>query len=347
MAKLKLIQVGVGGWGWSWANIAKQSEDWDVVAYVDISEENLRKASAYYGMEKRRCYTDLDDAIKEAKADAVLGVVPPSAHADVTIKALEAGLHVLVEKPIAGTLENAKQMIKKAKSNRLKLMVSQQYRFRRAPRTVKKILEEKIVGDPGYVSINFHKAPKFPPGSFRVEMPNPLLMDMSIHHFDMIRGILKIDPISVYAESWNPKWSWFKGNPTAIVKIEMENDVRVVYHGSWVSQGWETTWDGDWRIQCTEGEIHWYNNKIEVKAPIFQTVFAKGLLERNGILEAELVKMPLEDREYSLHEFAQSIIQDRDPETAGEDNLKTFAMTLATIESCNTGKKIKIAEYLR
>ena len=117
---LKLIQIGIGAWGWSWARIVKESKYWDTVAYVDLNEERLRKASIAYHMERSRCYTSLDEALSKVEADAVLVVVPPAAHNEVAIKALKAGLHVLVEKPLADDIEKAKRMVAEAKKRNLK-----------------------------------------------------------------------------------------------------------------------------------------------------------------------------------------------------------------------------------
>jgi len=329
---LRLIQVGIGAFGWSWARIVKESKYWDAVAYVDLDEEKLRKASVTYNMAKSRCYTSLDEALNEIEADAVLVVVPPAAHEEVAIKVLKAGLHVLVEKPLADDMEKAKRMVAEAKKRNLKLMVSQNYRFSRGARTVRKLLEEGRAGNPNYAVINFHKAPRF--GGFREKMPHPLLVDMAIHHFDLMRYILNADPKSLYTETWRPSWSWFEGDPCAVVILNMERDIRVIYIGSWVSLGWETTWDGDWRIECSSGGIRWDETvKLNLKGS-------------KRIVKEELISMPLEDRAYSLYEFAEAIIQDRKPETSGEDNLKSLAMVFAALDSAKSGKQVLIRDYL-
>jgi predicted dehydrogenase len=357
MARLRLIQVGVAGWGWSWADIARRSEDWDVVAYVDISKDNLREASAYYGVPESKCFAGLEEAIREVDADGILACVPPESHPALAIKALENGLHVLVEKPIALDMKGAKEMVAAADEHKLKLMVSEQYRYRRGPRTVRKLVAEKIIGDPVYVLMNFHQpAPTprdvpsfFTPGKkeHRLEMRDVLLLDVSVHHFDLIRSVLGVDPVSVCTESWNVPWSPFKGDCVALVSWKMERNIRVVYFGSWASQHWQTTWDGDWRISCTEGEIHWYDNRVEVRVPLFRAVWTKNTLTRGqGVLEARLVDMKLEDREYSLHEFAEAILQDREPETSGRENLKTFAATLAAVDSAHEKRELIIRDYL-
>jgi len=337
---LRLIQVGIGSFGWSWINIVKESKYWDPVAYVDLNEEMLRKAVVAYNVPEDKCYTSLDEALNEIEADAVLIVVPPAAHAETTIKALIAGLHVLVEKPLANTMEDAKKMVAEAKRRNLKLMVSQNYRFRRGARTIKRLLETKKVGEPNYAIVNFHKSTPYK--GFRVKMACPILVDMAIHHFDLMRYFFNTDPRSLYAETWKPKWSWFEGDPCAAVIVNMEKDLKITYIGSWVSLGWETTWDGDWRIECSHGEIHWKRNGGSLLNNIVK-------VKLNGIRDAfeeRLVSTFLEDRAYSLYEFAKAIRQDREPETNGEDNLKSLAMVFAAMKSAKSGKQIPIQDYL-
>ncbi len=347
MGRLNLLQVGIGGWGYSWAGVVKESKYWDPVGYVDVDPKNLQKAAETYDMNEENCFNDLDIALEKTDCDAVLVVVPPEYHKEVAIKALEKGKHVLVEKPLADNFPAAFEIVNKAEETGKKLMVSQNYRYKRAPRTVKNVLERSIVGTPDYITVNFHKAPHFD-SPFRLEMEEPLLRDMSIHHFDQMRYLLDQNPVSVYAKTWNPSWSWFDGNAVAVILIEFEDGTIVNYHGSWVTQGWETPWDGDWRLECTEGEIHWNNNEIIVDPTTkSQKVFNSGMLEKDGNLIVKLLPMEVEERKYSLLEFNETIKEDREAETSGKDNIYSMALTFAAFESAKKNKEIFVEELLQ
>ena len=329
---LRLIQVCVGGFGRSWTDVVKESRHVKAEAYVNINEIALNDAAKAHEMPRNRCFTSLDDALEKVEADAVLVVVPPAFHAEVAIKALKVGLHVLTEKPIADTIENAKRMVAEAGKKDLKLMVSQNYRFRKGPRTIRKLLETEKAGKPNYAIINFHKAPRF--SGFRLKMEYPLLVDMSIHHFDMMRYIFNTEAESLYCRTWRPSWSWFEGDPCASVVFKMENGLQLTYFGSWVSLGWETTWDGDWRIECSNGGIHWDRN-VEISSGEPRTSTEEGL-----------ISMPVEDRHYSLYEFAESDKQNRQPETSGRDNIKSLAMVIAALESAKRNKEVSAKNFL-
>jgi predicted dehydrogenase len=349
--RLRLIQVGVGGWGESWSSIARQSDDFDVVAYVDVSRANLDAASGRNGIPPERCFQDLSQALREVEADALLAVVPARVHADTVITALKAGLHVLVEKPLADTMERAREVVAAADRYRRSVMVSQNYRFRRQPRAIRSIVDDGFAGDVGYVNVNFHKAPPFT-GIYYLQLPEPILTEMVIHHFDLMRYTLGAEPRRLLARSWRPGWSWFAGNPTVEILVEMEHGVWVNYSGSWVSRGWETTWTGDWRIECSNGEIHWGEGRVSITlqepARTFKSVYARGMIERSKDLEVELPLTQLEDRWFSLHEFAESIREGREPETNARDNLRSLAMVFAAVDSASkSGEWCDVRRYLQ
>jgi len=343
--RLKVVQVGAGGWGWSWIQFIMESNAWDLAGIVARREEVKKRICDHYGLDGKTIYRSVKEAVENAEADAALVAVPPEAHLDVSLELLEGGLHCLVEKPLAPSIGEARTIVDAAKKAKKKLMVGQNYRFKRAPQTVKRLLEEGLIGSVGSAFVSFHKAPKF--SGFRAEMDEPLIIDLSIHHFDQMRGILGLEPVSVFAHSWNPGWSYFKGNPVAAVVFEMQGGAVCTYNGDWVTKGVETTWDGDWYIQGDLGEIHWARNEVTARTDdVMKEVYFEGVREKGGVLDADLVDLPVEDRPYVLVEFANAIRAGRDPETSGEDNLKTLAMVFGACRSLELKRQVTIEEIM-
>jgi predicted dehydrogenase len=347
-----LLIAGLGMWGQTWISIVNQSPYWTAEGYVDLEEERLESAVETYGISRSNCYTQFEDAVTETDVEAVLCVVPPDVHRDVAVQAFRAGLHVISEKPLAGDIEQGKEMIDTAKQAGKKLMVSQNYRYKKAPRTVRSLIARGLVGEPEYISIDFHKNPEFT--GYRLHMDHPLLIDMSIHHFDQIRYILDANPMNVTARTTNTKWSNFDHDPIAEVTFEMNDGTFVQYSGNWASQTKQTTWDGDWRIDGTGGSIDWRNNEVTfLPTDTVTSVFQEGLIEKSaegmadkGIMEAELLEMPEQERQYSLLEFYDAIENDREPETSGQDNINTFAMMRSAVEAAEKDTEISIQENL-
>lgn len=334
---MKIIQIGAGAWGESWAKIVQQSPQWELAAIVDLDEKARREAAAAARVEPECCFSKLGGALRAGiEADAVLVVVPPPYHASVAIEAIRAGLHCLIEKPLADSIGSACNIAEEAESAGLQAMVSQNYRFKRAPQTVRRLIQEGTVGKVEHVQIDFQKDPPFT--GFRLEMEEPLITDMAVHHLDQIRGIIGLEPVALRARSWNPSWSRFEGNPCCLIELKTEQGAEIVYTGSWVSHGRHTTWDGTWDIQGDRGGLLWAENRVDVRfASLFDTVFMPGALERTGIMEVELDKLDFEERAGTLAELATSVESGRLAETNARDNLKSLALVLAAVESAKAG----------
>ncbi len=326
---LRLVQVGAGGFGWSWTDIVLQNPNVKLTALVDINGEILNRALKERGLPQDMGFTYLAEAIEKKTSDAVLLVTPPSTHRELAEVALEAGLDVLCEKPLADNIADAKAMAELAERKGKILMVSQNYRFSKSARTLRKVVEE--LEGLSYVEVSFHTAPHF--GGFREKMPYPLLIDMAIHHFDLLRFLTASDPKRISAFSWRPSWSWFEGDPCLMAFIEMEKDIRASYFGSWVSGGVETPWDGVWRIQGYETAIIWNENGI-FKA------------KEGNLSPVELLPLPTEGRDLVLEEFRRAVERRDQPECNARDNLKSLAMVFVALHSIQTEKTVDVKELL-
>ena len=328
MSKIGVIQVGVGGMGQTWLRTVAASDEVEYVAWVDVDEQVLQKKCEAYDFGSQHCYTSLQEALKNEEADGLINVTPPQYHRAISCTALEAGLHVLSEKPLADSMEAATDIVACAKEVGTILMVAQNYRYRDVSTTLRETVTLGRYGAVGQVQVNFFKGPHF--GGFREEMDYPLIIDMSIHHFDLMRYILDADPKTVSGYSWNPKWSWFAGDASACLFFEFENGLSVVYNGSWCSTGAETSWNGDWRIECERGIILSRDDTVYAAntGDALESVTSEGQERSN--------------QAYLLHEFYQAITQGSRPGTHGRDNLKSLGMVFGAVEAVRTGKTIEL-----
>lgn len=330
-----VIQFGAGSWGMSWLGKIGESPHFELRALVEPTAR-AREAALAAGVVPELCFGSLDEALA-AGVDAQVGVVvtPPATHLEVAHQAMEAGLDLLVEKPLAATLEAARELVDRADALGRRLMVSQNYRFKRAPRTVQRLVAQGAVGRIEQVRIVYQKDPPF--ADFRVEMDEPVIVDMAVHHLDQIRGLLGLEPVRLRARSWNPSWSRFRGNASALIELETAEGVQIVYTGSWCSTGPETTWDGEWDIQGERGGILWRQNQVRLHfTSVFDTVFLPGARERDGMMDVDLDPVALEERAGVLGELHTAFEEERAPETHGRDNLRSLALVLAAVESARS-----------
>jgi predicted dehydrogenase len=340
----QLVQIGAGLWGGTWLNVVEASSDWALAAVVDIDDASLAAAAASHGLPESRCFTSIEDAVAARPADAALVVVPPEYHAPVALDALEAGLDCLIEKPFTTTIPEARAVESRASALGRTVMVSQNYRFKRAAQTVRGAIHQGSIGEIGQVFGRFMKAPPFT--GFRTQMEEPLLVDMAIHHFDFIRGIFGLEPARVWARSFNPPWTIFEGNASAAAVFTTESGAVVTYNGTWVNRGAPTTWDGSWTVHGTRGGLEWADNRIMLwPETVFDTVFQPGMLERGDTMDVPPVHLEFEDRAGSLHEFARALDERREPDTSARDNLRSLALVLGAVESARTGREIDLDAF--
>jgi predicted dehydrogenase len=345
----RILQLGAGAWGASWAQRVRMSPHVDLVGVVEPDEVARRAVADAADIPSDRGFADLETALDAGlDAEVALLVTPPRTHAPLAVRCLEAGLHCLIEKPLADSMPAAQRIVAVAERVGRQVMVSQNYRFKQAPRTVRRLIREGVVGDVEQVRVNFAKRPMFT--GFRAEMNEPLIVDMSIHHLDQLRGIVGLEPTELRAQSWNPTWSTYAGNAAALIEGRTAAGARFLYTGSWVSHGPQTTWDGTWDIQGTRGGILWELNRVTVRfASVFDTVFLPHALEReHGLMEVRLDDVTQEERLGTLAEFATALDEGRLPETSGAQNLRSLALVLAAIDSARSGgATVRLEELLR
>ncbi len=178
-AKVRLGIIGAGGVAQSkyYPAIARLRMIWEpveIVAFAEPREAHGRKVQAIYG---GRWYGDYRAMLAEERPDGVLALGPDDFHAEHTLAALEAGCHVLVEKPIARSLVDAREMCRKADETQRALMTVATMRYSPPYRRAKQLVEQGVVANPAMF------VGKFNLGYDYVD----LLESGTIHLFDLTR----------------------------------------------------------------------------------------------------------------------------------------------------------------
>jgi len=125
--KLRVAFIGAGGIAGTHLSYLSKMDDVEIVALSDVNEASMERHAEAYGVSD--CFTDAKEMLAAVKPDAVSVCTPNFLHAPNTIDALNAGAHVLVEKPMAMNAEEAQAMVNAAKKNRKKLVIGFQYRY--------------------------------------------------------------------------------------------------------------------------------------------------------------------------------------------------------------------------
>ena len=334
---LRVLQVGLGAHGRGWAQrVIPEVSEVEVVGYVDSDPNALDVLREEAKVSADQCFESLNEAIAATHPQALLNTTALPGHVPVTSAALEAGLHVLVEKPFAPTVAAAQQLVDLAAARGLVLMVSQNYRYFPAPHAITSLVHESELGKLYEVSIDFRR---FSNGRGRHGIEEqPLLVDMSIHHFDLLRLIVNRQPERIYCEAWNPEWTGLGGPSVAVASIVFDGGVVVSYRGSWVSAGPITPWAGDWRLEFENGEVYWTSRDDDMSHDRV-TVRPRQGEERT----LTLAPMPRTGPSGTLTEFVDAIQTGHEPGISGRNNLGTIALMQAAVESATRREPVAIS----
>ena len=339
MSKLRLIQAGVGGMGRTWWNHATNaSPDFELVALVDVVDAPLAEAGEFLGIPPTNRFKSLQAALDSVEVDAVLTVTPPAVHVEHGQLAFARGLHLLTEKPIADTLENAKRMVAMARDANRQLVVAQNYRFLPHNQTLRRLVADRVVGDVGHGHLDFYIPADFT-GTFRETMEFPLLIDMAIHHVDLIRMVTGRNVRRVTAHSFRPAWSWYAHEPGLKMLLELDGGIPFSYSGDWSARGLTTGWSGGWRVQCAEGSVHLDNDGVTVAR-------SERWGKNPSRVEVDNDPQPLSGQGRLLSDFARAIRSGTPAQTSGVDNLWSFAAVMAGVISAREKRTVDVGELL-
>jgi predicted dehydrogenase len=264
----------------------------------------------------------------------VLITAGAAVHAPLALTALAAGKHVLVEKPFAPTLLEAQAVVEAAAAQGRVLMVSQNYRHFPAPWAVRDLIAEGALGEVGSVYVDFRvdMTRRLPAGHPYLALYEPLLLDMAIHHFDLMRFTLGQEPSAVTCSSWNPPGSAFTYAPSAAATVRMAEGATVAYRGSWLGAP-KTLWAGEWRLEGAKGRLSWTSRKGGIDDLSGERVTLRGRT-------LPLPTLPRLGRRGVLTEFADAVATGREPLSSGAHNLGTLELTLGAIASAAEGRSL-------
>jgi len=336
---LRVLQVGLGDWGRDWAwRVNPTVADVEVVGYVDSDPSALKVLDRRLPGSRQKSFASFAEAIAATAPEALLVTTTIAGHAPLVRAGLDSSLHVLVEKPFTETLAKAEELVALADTKRLVLMVSQNYRFFPAARTAARLVREGSLGGLYAIGIDFRRDYSSPPMSrFRLHSdPQPLLVDMSIHHFDLLRLVFAGEPDRVFFATANAGQGGFDGPPTTAASIYF-GDSLVSYRGSWLSPGPKTPWAGEWSMEFERGNVRWTSRGDN--GLLHEKVVVTPRRGKRRVLP--LPAMAHVDRAGTLTEFAAAIREGRAPEASGRDNLATLAFTLAAVESSERGRWVE------
>lgn len=336
----KKLVVGNIGMMFGMAHVegAMACEDAEIALICDMNEETLRKAGEKYNIPVEKQCTDYHDIINNKDINVVSVAIPDQQHRGVVCELLNAGKHVLCEKPLALTREDISAICKAADESGCKFMVGQICRFTPAFVKAKEIIDAGTIGEVYFIESeyahDYMKIVENKDGSahWRADPKRHGVVGGGCHAVDLIRWLVG-DPVEVFAYGTHkmlPKVDYDDAT-IAIMKFSEDCMGKV-----FVSTGCKRDYTMRTVIYGTKGTIICDNT-----SPTMQLFVA----DEEGVApeKPEIIDIELNNHnavaEFAV--FADEILNDKPVSTSAIEGAKTVEVCLAIVESAETGKIVK------
>ncbi len=314
MNKLGVAVIGTGFWGKNHARNYREIENTNLVAICDVNPERAKAIANQYGV---KAYTDSAEMLKDPEIQAVSVCTWSIKLAEEALKCLNAGKHVLVEKPMATDTKQAQALIDTAKANGLHLTVGFLMRFIPGLQQIRQAVETKNIGE--LVSATAKRVTQWPERIGDVGV----VKDTAIHDIDVMRFISGEDPVSVYAKMGSMRHRQFEDYAQIMLTYESGKTAFI-----------ESNWLTPYKIRALN---------VTGSEAIMRLDYNSQELWIENAKESLQPRIPFEEPlKAELKHFAECVTEKKTPMITGEDGYKALQIALASMESSAKNTVIKL-----
>ena len=345
---MKTLRVGVIGLGMGSGHVRNfQSHPNSVVAAVaDVDKNKLDTAGEKLGIQNR--YSDPLQMLQAEKLDIVSVAVPNKFHKPLTIAALEAGCHVLCEKPMAMNTKEAEEMLAVAEKCRKRLMINFSFRFTPQSFALKKEVESGILGQVYYARTVWLRRRGMPGfggwfGQKKMAGGGPVI-DLGVHRLDLALWLMGYPkPVWVLANTFDHIASAkakqtgkvFDVEDMGVAAVKFENGAMLNLEASWAGNT-KNNEEMETRLFGTAGGMRQFNvgEGYDFDAEIY--------VDRDGRQYDMRLHPPVPEATSSMHHFVDCILANKPHIATGEEGVTVMKILDAIYQSAKTGKPIKL-----
>jgi len=334
-AKLNVGVVGAGFAGRSHMQGYKNVEDANLIAVCDVGKERAQEAADKFGIPN--VFTDYEEMLKMDELDAISVCLPNVMHMPATVAGLEAGKHVLCEKPLAANAEQAAKMVEAAEKSGKTLAMSLNFRYQGSALTAKKLIDSGELGEIYYAKTAMLRNNSIPKGWFHVKEKSgggPLL-DLAAHVLDMTWWLMgRPEPVSASGTTFaklgvagKGMGSWGVGYGDGPVDIEDLAIGLIRFEG-----GQSLFVEVSWALHSPPAQ---YCN-------IFGTEGGMMVFPEFAVYKESAKKPEMEPNQDRIREFVRNMLDGTEPLGPGRDGLVVMRMLDAIYKSAETGKEAAV-----
>jgi len=326
--KLNVAVIGIGSMGKMHARVYSEIEQAKLVAVCDIDEKTGQYIAAQYHC---KYYKDYKEMLKNEQLDAISLVVPTKFHHSIAKDIINAKVNILIEKPIAATVDEAKDIINLAKKNEIKLMIGHIERFNPAVQELKRLIAAGELGE--ISSISAKRVGLFP---LRIKDAN-VVIDAGVHDIDIFNYLLDSKPTKISSNV-----------AKAVASHEKEDYANIFVQYGKINAFLEVNWitpvkirrlsvtgtKGYAELDYMEQTLVLYKNQenlFEKYAQMGALTYADYGVE-NIVSEVKVGILKKEPLKLELSHFLNCVINNKKPLVSGEEGLLALSIALESIK---------------
>lgn len=321
---LKTAVIGVGSMGKNHARIYWELPNVDLVGVADFDQATSDLIANKYGT---KAYYDYRDLLDEAKPDAVTLAVPTIFHHEVALEIIERGIPLLIEKPIAFTIEEGQSIIDAAKQKNVKLMIGHIERFNPAILMLKEHISQEKLGR--IFQMDARRQGPFPARIADVGV----VVDLAVHDLDVMRFVSKKEIIRVYAETEKHIHSKYEDLLTGLVRFS--DGIVGTLTINWLTptkirEFIVTGERGLYRCDYLTQDLYFFENPVSTGSEWDNLRVLRGVREGQMVRHIIAKKEPLRSEQEA---FLDAVENDVPVAVSGEDGLRALELAKTIVES--------------
>ncbi|MEM3577653.1 MAG: Gfo/Idh/MocA family oxidoreductase [Candidatus Bathyarchaeia archaeon] len=314
MKKVGVAVIGTGFWGRNHARVYKELAETELLAVCDIDSERAKAVAKQFGVKP---YAKTERMLKMEEIEAVSICTWSTSLAKEAMKAIKAGKHVLIEKPMATNIKQAKQLLETAEKEKVHITVGFLMRFIPGIQHIKKAIENKTIGQ--LVCATAKRVSEWPERIGDVGV----VKDTAIHDIDIMRYLFGDNPVAVFAKTGSMKHRQFEDYAQIMLTFEGGRS-------AFIESNWLTPYKT--RILTVTGS-----------AAIIKLDYITQELTVESAKETVQPRLAWQEPlKLELQHFARCILGEEKPLITGVDGLKALEVAEAALRSSAKGKVINL-----
>jgi len=331
--------IGTGVWGETHLMTYSTHPDAELACICDLNEELLKERAEQYGAESYT--TDYHELLARDDVEAVSVVTPDFLHREVVLAAAEAGKHILLEKPMATTVEDCEAMIEATESAGVKLMVDFHNRWNPAMWDAKQAIENGELGEPQMMTVRLNDTIYVPTEMLSWAADSTVVWFIGSHSVDLVRWMFDDEVKRVYSVARSRVLAE-RGVDTPdffLTILEMQGGGVAHVENCWImSEAMPTVFDFKMELIGSEATVFADCSSHRM----VQKFSPQGAEYSDVAVRTEVQGLPNGFGVQSIRHFAECVIEDREPVVGGMDGLNVTKALVAMHESAETGQPVEI-----